>query len=397
MSFRHRPPLLAVLAALALVFTPMNAVSATTAQSRLLRAIDNRDVAEAHAALAAGADANLAGEFSRTPLHEAASESAEIAQLLLERGARPNVVDGDGRTPLHLAYADTARILLAHGADFLVLDKNGNTALHLAAEHDAAKCTLLLDAGIPVDARNNAGLSPLHFAALQAQETAADVLLKRGANINATTLAPYDYKWSYIAWDVKGMEERVTTGATPLSIALAAHERTKWSSGKYAAFATFLRTRGASEPQRANAKWFAIASPLAFVAFFWLLFHADAYLRKWSPLADRFTAASTPAHIKSNQNGAVGRVGTIQLRKMLRAAVTTDGLYLAMPSWVLAAHPPLNIPWSQLRVDACSRGVPGTRVELRVAEPNVPIFLVDGIAEDVLTRMNFSHNCKGAS
>jgi hypothetical protein len=193
------------------------------------------------------------------------------------------------------------------------------------------------------------------------------------------------------------MEQRIPAGATPISIALAAHERTKWSSGRYASFASMLRSRGALESKRPPFALFAIASPIFFIGFFWMLFHADAYLRKWTPLADRFAAVTTPAAVESHQNGSVGRVGTIQLRKMLRAAATSEGLYLAMPSWVLAAHPPLHIPWSHLRVETCSRGMTGTRVELRVAEPNVPIFLVDGIAEDVLTRMNSSHNCKGAS
>ena len=217
------------------VATPMNVSSATSnsAQQRLLKAISDRDIEEAKAALDAGADPNRVGEFSRTPLHEAASESSAILELLLARGAHPNAIDADGRTPLHRANFDSARLLLDHHADFLILDKNGNTALHTAAEENGATCQLLVNAGLPVDARNNAGLTPLHFASLQAQQSAAEYLLSRGADINAKTLAPYSYKWSYIAWDVKGMEEAVPMGSTLMSIAIAGHERTKWSSGRY--------------------------------------------------------------------------------------------------------------------------------------------------------------------
>jgi hypothetical protein len=381
------------------IATPVNVSSAapSSAQARLLKAINNRDVEGAKAALDAGADPNLAGEFLRTPLHEAASESSAILALLLARGAQPNVIDSDGRTPLHRASSDSARLLLDYKADFLILDKSGNTALHTAAEENGATCQLLVEAGLPVDARNNAGLTPLHFASLQAQQGAAEYLLSRGADINAKTLGPYSYKWSYIAWDVKGMEEAVPTGSTPLSIAIAGHERTKWSSGRYSGFVTYLRTKGAAEAKK--APWFAfiLMSPIGFAAFFWLIFQADAYLRDWTPLAQRFSASGTPAQVESHQDGSVGRVGTIQLRKMLRVAVTGDGLYVAMPAWVLAAHPPLHIPWSALRIEACSSGITGTRVQLRVSDPSVPIFLAGGVADHVVNRIDPSLNCKGAS
>ena len=351
----------------------------------------------ARAALDAGADPNLAGDFARTPLHEAARQSAEIVALLIERGARLNPIDGDGRTPLHLAYSDAARVLLEHKADFLVLDKNGNTALHTAAEESAITCRLLVEAGLPVDARNNAGLTPLHFASLQAQQGAAEYLLDHGADLNAKTLAPYRYKWSYVAWDVQGMEESVPTGSTPLSIALHGHQQTKWSSGRFRSYVEFLRSRGAQTPQPPPRMAFMLASPIVFVAFFWLLFQADARLRHWTPLAQQFAATTTPAAIQSHQDGSVGRIGTVQLRKMLRVAVSDAGLYIAMPAWVVAAHPPLQIPWSALRIENCSRGVTGTRVQLRVSEPSVPIFLNSGVADQVVQRLDSTLHCKGDS
>jgi hypothetical protein len=363
------------------------------AQGRLLQAIAARDPVAAQAALGSGADPNFASDFGRTPLHEAARQSADIVELLIAHGARLNPVDGDGRTPLHLAYSDAARVLLAHKADFLVLDKNGNTALHTAAEESAITCKLLVEAGLPVDARNNAGLTPLHFASLQAEQSAAGYLLAHGANLNAKTLSDYRYKWNYVAWDVQGMEQAVPAGATPLSMALHGHEQTKWSSGRFRSYVEFLRARGAEEPRHFPKAALLLVSPLAFVAFFWLLFQADAKLRHWTPLARNFTATHTPVNIRSNQDGSVGRIGTIQLRKMLRVAVQDDGLYIAMPGWVIAAHPPLLIPWSSLRVESCSRGLAGTRVQLRVTDPAVPIFLNDGAADEVLQRLDSGARC----
>ncbi len=136
-------------------------------QTQLLDAIRARDVAAVRAALDAGADPNSPAEFARTPLHLAVRESTEATELLLSRGANPNAADGDGRTPLHLANGDSAALLLKHKANFLALDSKGNSALHTAAESDVAMCKLLIEMGMPTDVRNNSGLSPLHFAALE--------------------------------------------------------------------------------------------------------------------------------------------------------------------------------------------------------------------------------------
>ena len=76
------------------------------------------------------------------------------------------------------------------------------------------------------------------------------------------------------------------------------------------------------------------------------------------------------------------------MRKMLRAAATDAGLYIAMPGWVFAAHPPLLIPWSRLRVESSETGPTGERViQLRATDPtNGLIILRGGVAEQVLAR-----------
>jgi hypothetical protein len=361
------------------------------AQTQLLKAIHDRDPEAVRAAIAAGAEVNAPGAFNRRPLHEAATQSHDALAVLLEHGADPNVSDDDGRTPLHLANSTSTPVLLQHKADWLATDKSGNTALHTAAEDDARMCQQLIEAGMPVDARNNAGLSPLHFAVLNGNQNGIEYLLSRGANVNAETAADYAYKWKEIAWDVKGMELQVPAGSTPLSIARWRHKNTKWSSGsRYSDIADYLVSQGAVQPRgRFPAGAFALVSPVAFVAFFWLLFHVDARLRGWDDLAQRFAARSTPTTgLNTHQDGSVGRVGTLQLKKMLRAAATADGLYLAMPAWVLAAHPPLVIPWSELRVQSCARGPLGLRLDLTTQSlSSGRVTLRAGIAQDVLERL----------
>ena len=136
-----------------------------------------------------------------------------------------------------------------------------------------------------------------------------------------------------------------------------------------------------------------LAAPLALNGMFWGIFHLDARLRGWNELAARFAAPmeapAAPAVLNSSQEGFVGRVGMIQMRKMLRAAATPGGLYLAMPRWARATHPPLLIPWSQLRPRSCQRGI--TReltLDLEAGRPAAGrILLRGGIAPAVLEKL----------
>lgn len=222
-------------------------------QDLFVKAIEANDLAAAKSAVERGAEVNRPGPFHRTALHRATYHAPDaIVEWLLAQGADPNAQDDDGRTPLHLASAgSTATLLLRAKADPHLVDHNGNSPLHTAAElQQPGMAQVLVEAGIPVDVRNQAGLTPLHFAALQANRRVAEYLLDHGADINAKTAADYRYKWTYVAWDVKGMEELVPEGVTPIAYARKKHRSHRWVDGKYHNFAEFLASRGAVE-----AKW----------------------------------------------------------------------------------------------------------------------------------------------
>jgi len=115
----------------------------------------------------------------RTPLHWAAYYgSAEIARLLLDRGAD---VNGDKRhmlTPIELAAArghkDVAELLIAHGAEL---------SLHTAASLGMLdKVRALLDA-VPesVNQRDRFHTSALIWAAFWGHKDVVDLLLSKGA------------------------------------------------------------------------------------------------------------------------------------------------------------------------------------------------------------------------
>lgn len=219
-------------------------------RNALLAAINEYDLAAAQAAVAQGADPRARGDFQRTPLHEAVrGVNVALVEWLLEQDADPNAADCDGRTPLHRANLHHLGTLLRHGADLHRLDDQGNTALHIAAERDlsAPLCKALVGAGIAVNARNHAGLTPLHFAVLAGNQPNLATLIELGADVNARTTARYGHKDFNISPSVQGMEYIVPAGSTPVSLAWRLHKREKWVTSRYQDAAEFLQSKGAVE------------------------------------------------------------------------------------------------------------------------------------------------------
>lgn len=75
-----------------------------------------------------------------TALHLAAlNNHAEVAELLVRGGARPDLQNANLQTALHLAverqHTQIVRLLVAHGANLNICDKDGDTPLHEALRH----------------------------------------------------------------------------------------------------------------------------------------------------------------------------------------------------------------------------------------------------------------------
>jgi ankyrin repeat protein len=120
--------------------------------------------------LAAGADPNVATEAGSTPLMLAVDDAAKTT-LLLEAGANPNARPDDGRTALILAAmrrgaAPVLTLLLDKGADPKALSVNRTNALRqAAAAGDADAMRVLIDRGADLRADAAALVTP----ALQAR------------------------------------------------------------------------------------------------------------------------------------------------------------------------------------------------------------------------------------
>jgi ankyrin repeat protein len=108
------------------------------------------DVAMAGYLIERKADVNMGG--IGTPLGRAVvNNQADVARLLLAKGAKVDLVDPLGMTPLHYAatapHGDTSIVeaLLAAGADRNAKDKEGRTALELARGYNHAAVAKALE------------------------------------------------------------------------------------------------------------------------------------------------------------------------------------------------------------------------------------------------------------
>ncbi|XP_009638871.1 ankyrin repeat and SOCS box protein 10 [Egretta garzetta] len=99
-----------------------------------------------------GAELEAKNEEGQTPLNAACAQPHkpedmdryyQVCQLLVERGASVHAADRDRQHPLHLACknanAQVAELLLARGANVNVMNYSGNTALHNILQATAYK------------------------------------------------------------------------------------------------------------------------------------------------------------------------------------------------------------------------------------------------------------------
>ena len=155
-------------------------------------------------------------EHGRTALHLAAqSENADMAEFLVARGAKLRAKSKDGRTPLHVAafhnHRVVAQYLCTKGAGLDAEDKEGMTPAHVAVweGHKELAALLALSRGrgdifilagmglldtvrdwldkrpSSAGARDRMRRTALHWAARRGHEDVAELLLSRGAKVDA--------------------------------------------------------------------------------------------------------------------------------------------------------------------------------------------------------------------
>jgi ankyrin repeat protein len=122
------------------------------------------------------------------PLHQAIlRRQADVARVLLERGANPRLADAAARSPLQMAVerGDVAlvNLLLNAGAEANVRDKAGWTPLHHAgAKNQLAIARRLLEGGADARLLSELGGTALHEAAVSGGPELLQLLIDRGAD-----------------------------------------------------------------------------------------------------------------------------------------------------------------------------------------------------------------------
>ncbi|KAJ5369238.1 uncharacterized protein N7496_008998 [Penicillium cataractarum] len=138
-----------------------------------------------------GTSFNIDGS-AHLALHTAAHyEHPDICQFLLDRGALVDEYDRYGKTALHYAVLcrtlETIDVLLDWGATIDTPDKLGQTALHGAARMTSrgSGIKLLLRRGANINATDMKFRTPLHLAGIEGKDDILKLLLDHGADPEA--------------------------------------------------------------------------------------------------------------------------------------------------------------------------------------------------------------------
>lgn len=189
----------------------------------VIAAAGGNDVRKVNELLNRNADTKAKNSEGNTALHVAAEHgSPEIAQALLAKGAAINEKNNDGMTPLMIAAEERrlamVEVLLNNGADVNAKDNDGDTALDygesdktiiellrqaksgkkantaysaddifsLVRKGDLTKLQELLKKNpSAVNAKDESGATPLHYAARQNAPEMIRVFLANKADVNA--------------------------------------------------------------------------------------------------------------------------------------------------------------------------------------------------------------------
>ncbi|XP_075439625.1 ankyrin repeat and SOCS box protein 10 isoform X2 [Ascaphus truei] len=150
--------------------------------------------------LSHGANPNADSQEGTLPLHRCKTpQSYRCAELLLQHGAHVNTQAGDDEdTPLHVAAChglwEHVDLLLHHGASVDKKNAQGETPLCVACSHPQTPqeldryyrvCQRLIENKANIHARDHDQQTPLHLACKSVNPQTVQLLLERGAEVNA--------------------------------------------------------------------------------------------------------------------------------------------------------------------------------------------------------------------
>lgn len=116
-----------------------------------------------------------------------------IARLLLKQGAKLDIRDRFGKTPLHYAseYGNVSGVqfLLANGADVRIQNSSGATPLMMAAQYGHTDIIKrLIEKGADVNTRSISAVTALMVASAMGHTETVRLLIKSGADVTAESM-----------------------------------------------------------------------------------------------------------------------------------------------------------------------------------------------------------------
>jgi hypothetical protein len=126
----------------------------------------------------------LVGTHLESALRTKNEDILQVMMQWLSRDFDPSSLEVPLINACTNGHADIARLLLARGADASFVDRNGNTLLHMAIICDRAQVVgILLSHGVRVNTQNRTYKTPLAIACTRGQVATVRLLLDNGAEV----------------------------------------------------------------------------------------------------------------------------------------------------------------------------------------------------------------------
>lgn len=166
--------------------TPPPAPAPAPAKETLLDMVENQNLDKIREVFGLNQNVDSVNAQGQSALHIAATKDlADIAAVLLARGATVDLTDPQGNTALHLAVKNGSTavlpLLAQYGASLFSVDKQGKSVLQTALQQNPNLIPKLVTKNT-IGNKDQAGNTVLHVAAAQGLEALTDILISLGAD-----------------------------------------------------------------------------------------------------------------------------------------------------------------------------------------------------------------------